>query len=53
MRETAPVGVPPALEATWMLAFTGWPWVSVSGLVGGEVESASVVVVGAKLAEDH
>jgi hypothetical protein len=36
-----------------MLTFTGWPWVTVTGLVGGEVESASVVVVGAKLTELH
>ena len=34
-----------------MVKFTGWPCANVMGLVGGLVESESVVVVGMKQAE--
>src|SRR5271157_266655 len=48
MRETPPVGVLlPA--ATLMVKLTGWPCVSVMGLVAGLVESERVVEDGVKL----
>jgi len=47
--ETSPVGVPlPEPGAILMMKLTGWPWVSVIGLVAGSVESDRLVVDGVK-----